>query len=547
MAAGFVLWFSVVRVPSFGADPQPGPDERRTVPGTRPLTLDGDLGVQMVERMHPFLLRRISSSPERRRRHWNWEFISHEAYVNSIEANRQRFRRLIGAVDPRIPVRELILIETTERRALLLETDHIRVHAVRWPVFPGVFAEGLWLEPLGQPRAQIVAVPDADQTPEMLAGLAPGVEPESQFARRLAETGCRVLVPVLIDRDDKFSGNPQIGRLTNQPHREYIYRQAFELGRHVIGYEVQKVQAAVDWFVFKNEQDGMHRPIAVMGYGEGGLIAFYSAAVDPRIAATVVSGYFQPREAIWQEPVYRNVWGLLEEFGDAEVAALVAPRGLIVEACRTPEIEGPPAERPGRRGAPPGIVTTPALDSVAHEFEKASVVYRKLDAAERIQLVVSEEGIGPPGSAEAIRALAEQLGVELTLTDNPPPPAFEPAVPIEPQRRMQRQVSELVEHTQRLMRGAKTVRREFWKYADRGDADRWRESCERYRDFLWDEVIGRTPEPDVPLNPRSRLILDQPNWRGYEVVFDVWPDVFAYGILLIPKDLADDERRPVVV
>ena len=63
----------------------------------------------------------------------------------------------------------------------------------------------------------------------------------------LAENGCQVLVPVLIDRADTWSGVPAI-RMTNQPHREWIYRMAFEAGRHIIGYEVQKVLAAVDWF-----------------------------------------------------------------------------------------------------------------------------------------------------------------------------------------------------------------------------------------------------------------------------------------------------------
>jgi hypothetical protein len=31
------------------------------------------------------------------------------------------------------------------------------------------------------------------------------------------------------------------------------------------------------------------------------------------------------------------------------------------------------------------------------------------------------------------------------------------------------------------------------------------------------------------------------------VMLDVWPDVYAYGILLLPKDLKPGERRPVVV
>src|SRR6267154_1970925 len=127
-------------------------------------------------------------------------------------------------------------------------TQPLALQVVLWPVFDGVFGEGLWLQPKVFSRARVIAIPDADQTPEMLAGLSPGLVPERQFARRLAENGCEVLVPVLINRQDTWSGNAALSRFTNQPHREWIYRQAFELGRHVIGYEVQKVLAAVDFF-----------------------------------------------------------------------------------------------------------------------------------------------------------------------------------------------------------------------------------------------------------------------------------------------------------
>ena len=55
------------------------------------------------------------------------------------------------------------------------------------------------------------------------------------------------------------------------------------------------------------------------------------------------------------------------------------------------------------------------------------------------------------------------------------------------------------------------------------------------------------PPPSLPPNPRTRLILDEPAFTGYEVMLDVWPEVFACGILLVPKDLRPGERRPVVV
>src|SRR5690606_34651897 len=118
------------------------------------------------------------------------------------------------------------------------------------------------------------------------------------------------LIPQLISRADDYSGSDVVGRYTNQPHREWIYRQGFVVGRHVIGYELQKIFAAIDWLASRNATDGV-RHIGVAGHGEGGMLALYAAALDTRISSTLVSGYFNAREAVWSEPIYRNVFGLL--------------------------------------------------------------------------------------------------------------------------------------------------------------------------------------------------------------------------------------------
>src|SRR5205085_2277154 len=135
------------------------------------------------------------------------------------------------------------------------------------------------------------ALPDADWTPEMLAGLTPGRAPAvrpgsepSELVRSLAENGCRIVIPTLINRQDTYSGSATFNRWTNLPHREFIYRMAYEMGRHLLGYEVQKVLAVVDWFASADPK----LPIGVVGYGEGGLVALYAAAVDPRIRTTFV-------------------------------------------------------------------------------------------------------------------------------------------------------------------------------------------------------------------------------------------------------------------
>src|SRR6185503_6937053 len=175
------------------------------------------------------------------------------------------------------------IVATTDARGLLAENDRLKIWVVRWPVFEGVFGEGLLLEPKSKVLARVVALPDADQTPEMLAGLDAHLPPDGQFARRLAENGCQVLVPMLINLQDTWSGNRTLKRFTNQPHREWIYRQAYEMGRHIIGYEIQKVLAAVDWFEQQNTNAAARQPVGVFGYAEGGLIALYAAALDSRI------------------------------------------------------------------------------------------------------------------------------------------------------------------------------------------------------------------------------------------------------------------------
>ncbi len=486
----------------------------QALPGTGPLTRTGDLAAHMVDGMHRYLDDRLA------------------AYGKSSQrtpGTRQDLLRIIGAVDSRVPNGAPVVDMPVDGSPVLAQGSGYDVFAVRWPVLDGVEAEGLLLKPRGAPRAHAVALPDADWTPEMLAGLAAGLPGQQQFARRLAESGFQVLVPALIDRSDEFSGKEGVG-WTNQPHREFIFRMAYEMGRHIIGYEVQKVLAAVDWL---SRQAG-ERPVGVFGYGEGGLLALYSAAVDERIAATVVSGYFGPRQPVWQEPIYRSVWSQLPGFGDAELAALVRPRTLIIEASPHPAVSGPPPERTGRRTAAPGRLITPPLDAVREEFLRARSHYEAQGAAGRVALVE-----GGPASGDALNAFAQALapGTKFAVSETPPQLL---ARPTDVRARQRRQHLQLVEHVQGLVRKAEFTRRDFWAKADFSSLD-------GYRRQLWEEVIGRMPGATEPLAAETRLIYDTPSFRGYETVLPVWQHVYAYGVLLVPKDLKPGERRPVVV
>jgi dienelactone hydrolase len=505
--------------------------DERPLPGTSPLEMEGDIASELVAAADRFLLAEIDRSVEKRARRWKRDLSSPESYRKSIEGNRGRFRTIAGAVDPRVPFEGPELAGTTAEPALVARGDGYEIQAIRWPAFGDVHGEGLLLTPAGRERvADVVAIPDSGQTPEEIAGLVEGTPPGSQFARRLAESGCRVVVPVLIDRGVTHR------QLAN---REFLYRSAFELGRHLIGYEVQKVLAAVDWF--EKEAGGTRPRIGVVGWGEGGLLALYAAALDERIGAALVSGYFEDRRNVWQEPIDRNVFGLLEEFGDAEIASLIAPRALIVEAARGPELV-----LPGRGGAPSRLVT-PKLADARAELERARRLTAGLSPPPRLELVASGDGGGPPGSAEALeRFLEAAAGAAAKLAPAGTAPR-DLRRSFDPQARLRRQMHEIDRHSQWLLGESPYVRAEFMKKLDTSSLSRYQESARPYRDYFYDEVIGRFEYPPLPPNARTRKLYDLEKWTGYEVVLDVFQGVFAYGILLLPKDLKPGDRRPVVV
>ncbi|MFN0172412.1 MAG: alpha/beta hydrolase family protein [Bryobacteraceae bacterium] len=457
------------------------------LPNTLPLERSGDIAAAMVKGIDQHVRRLNAES------------------IRGRKPTRDALKKITGVIDSRVPFSALDLVATTFQPAVRHDGAKVEVTAVRWPVLPGVTAEGLRFRPKGRRVARVIALPDADQDPENL-----------KVAWLLANNGCDVLVPVLTDRNSTWSGNPAF-RFTNQSHREFIYRMAFALGRHIIGYEIQKVLAAVDWFAQQPETR-----IGIWGGGEGGLIALYAAALDSRIDAGVVSGYFQSRQGVAREPIYRNVWGLLKDFGDAEMAALMAPRRLLVETAPGPDVPEPSESDRKRRGAAPGELISPAPESARKEAERARALGATVE-------------VSSDATVSFLRALGIAGPVLTTKT------AF-----LKPVDRRRRQFDELVNYTQRAMRTASAVREDLWSNVNTTSVDTFRDSAKQIRRHFYDEVIGRPP-PSVPMNPRTRLSYRSERWNGYEVTLDVYPEVFAYGVLLLPKDLKPGKRRPVVV
>ena len=106
----------------------------------------------------------------------------------------------------------------------------------------------------------------------------PGTKPESQFARSLAENGFEVVVPVLDPPNLALvrpPGHPDDQFPTNHTASGFIARRFTWAGTS----SATKCKRCLPQSTGSAQENANGR-IGVAGYGEGGLIAFYSAAVD---------------------------------------------------------------------------------------------------------------------------------------------------------------------------------------------------------------------------------------------------------------------------
>ena len=425
--------------------------------GTQPLDWEGDIASRLIDSADAFLLKKIEET-----------IATHEL----DQPDRSELARILGVVDERVTVKS-----DMEVLGKIAEGNDFVVHEIRWQAFGDVYGEGLWLAPRNA-KESIIVIPDADQAPEEIAGFDDKVSMNYQIAREYAAEGSNVFVPVLINRD---LGTHKIS------NREYLYRSAFELGRHLIGYEIQKVLALVDHLGPKLA--GIH------GHGEGGMLALFAAALDKRIPKTTVSGYSGPDADLWQEPAERNVFGLLKQFDLASLKKMIAPRDLKILAHPSgPKVLIEPKKSRGKPGR--------LLSSGNHEVSSN----KQLEPLKILKVV-------------------------------------------DQKARHARQMHELDRHNQQLLVESPYVRQKFMAKLKTTSPFAFRETQKFYRNYFSEKVIGRFNDELLGANPRTRRIEINDNVKAYEVVLDVFKDAsfFAYGILILPNDLKPGESRPCVV
>jgi dienelactone hydrolase len=145
------------------------------------------------------------------------------------------------------------------------------------------------------------------------------------------------------------------------------------LGRTLVGERVWDVMRCIDYLAARPEADASR--VTVMGQSGGGTVALFAAALERRIKAAVVSGYFCTfRDSIMSilHCECNYVPGLLRLAEMEDVAGLIAPRPLLIVAGRGDDIF--------------------PIGATERAFERLRRVYEVLGCAEKLEKYVGEGG-----------------------------------------------------------------------------------------------------------------------------------------------------------
>ena len=148
---------------------------------------------------------------------------------------------------------------------------------------------------------------------------------------------------------------------------------ALMLGQTMTGWRVWDAICSIDYLTNRPEVDADR--LGVMGISGGGTTTFFTAALDERPKAAVVSGYFNTfRDSLLsiEHCIDNYIPGILMYAEMYDLAGLIAPRALFVET-----------------GAEDWIFP---VEATRYAVEKASEIYCAMDAEDQLGFEVFEGG-----------------------------------------------------------------------------------------------------------------------------------------------------------
>lgn len=277
---------------------------------------------QQIDR---YLDRLVAASDAKRAEQWRRDFSSEAAYLRSIEPWRKRLADWLGGME--YPPAEL-----QPKQEKLTETKDFTSFRVWLTAFDDVQVYGILLLPKKKPAARlpaVIAIHGMAGSPESVCGLADKEDYHQRFGARLAEHGFVVFAPLDINTGKG---------------RSYLDRKAKLVGQRLQGLEQFKVRRVVDYL--RQRPDVNPERVGIYGISWGGRMAMNAAALDPRLAACVISGHFMDStpKMVKESPHYTAYIQVAEDyafferhfllFSDADICSLICPRPLFIEQGR---------------------------------------------------------------------------------------------------------------------------------------------------------------------------------------------------------------------
>ncbi|NOU92114.1 prolyl oligopeptidase family serine peptidase [Paenibacillus sp. LMG 31456] len=158
------------------------------------------------------------------------------------------------------------------------------------------------------------------------------------FALSLVKRGFAVVVPELIGFGDrKLENEVVVNSSTNSCFPIGVF--LLMLGKTIAGVRIQETMAAIDYVSSRSEMDASR--IGIFGLSGGGLVSAFTAALDQRIRAAVVSCYtntFLDSILSMRHCVDNYIPNVLRYAEMPDLIGLIAPRPLFIEAGREDKI-----------------------------------------------------------------------------------------------------------------------------------------------------------------------------------------------------------------
>lgn len=309
---------------------------------------------QDLERHWEAALRKVTCAyPSRRANQWQCRYDSLAAFLQSVEPNRKQWAKLVSGLPEFAGEMQADTKKITASRQLI--TLHLS---------PTLQAHALFQTPANEDHVGfplVVCLHGIGGAPEMILGDDETAPPSYHaYGRKLTEHGYAVLAPYLIN---------------NFAARGRLHRIALLLGTTIWGLESQLLRRLLDFAVAELPIDA--RRIAMWGLSMGGAYTMHTLPIEPRLAAGIVSAWFnhRVRKMIVEDPHYTCFLptaeehaflpGLLTHFSDRDLLALICPRPLLIQTGETDSVSWPPL--------------------VKEEFDAGCIPYDRLHLSERLQ------------------------------------------------------------------------------------------------------------------------------------------------------------------